>query len=294
MDGNNQIVPIAFDICKGKTDPCWSWWMSVLKECIGDSLNLLFISNRHAAIALAVHNEFPLAFHADVKPDAYHKLYEAGPERWSRAHCPLKATGVKVSRDVLCNGAIMLFRIPCGHILDVTRYLGLTDHVQLVADWFKKEKYQGTYAESIYFLRNMEEWEISHYIQKAIPLTMDNPQPGRLKNTKRIQSQGEEPRVICCSRCSQAGHIRDQCNKPFFVEPPVHTHRQHDQEIPRNEQPSNYNPRQQYDNTFQSYNQYSSQPYGQTTYPSQPYDQHNTNTSQPYDGNHTQSAQMYE
>ncbi|GJX99168.1 transposase, MuDR, MULE transposase domain protein [Tanacetum coccineum] len=63
MDRNNQIVPIAFGICKGETGPCWSWWMSVLKECICDSPNLLFISDRHAAIALAVHNEFPLAFH---------------------------------------------------------------------------------------------------------------------------------------------------------------------------------------------------------------------------------------
>nr|GEW20354.1 transposase, MuDR, MULE transposase domain protein [Tanacetum cinerariifolium] len=64
MDGNNQIMPVAFGICKGETGPCWSWWMSVLKECIGDHSNLLFISDRHHAIALAVHNEFPLAFHA--------------------------------------------------------------------------------------------------------------------------------------------------------------------------------------------------------------------------------------
>ncbi|GKC35588.1 transposase, MuDR, MULE transposase domain protein [Tanacetum coccineum] len=63
MNGNNQIVPIAFGIYKGETGLCWSWWMSVLKECIGDSLNLQFIFDRHAAIALAVHNEFLLAFH---------------------------------------------------------------------------------------------------------------------------------------------------------------------------------------------------------------------------------------
>ncbi|GJY72820.1 phospholipase-like protein [Tanacetum coccineum] len=51
-------------ICKGETGPCWSWWMSVLKECIGDNPNLLFISDRHAAIALAVEKEFPLASQA--------------------------------------------------------------------------------------------------------------------------------------------------------------------------------------------------------------------------------------
>ncbi|GKC95165.1 transposase, MuDR, MULE transposase domain protein [Tanacetum coccineum] len=76
MDGNNQIqiVPIAFGICKGETDPCWSWWMSVLKECIGDNPNLLFIYDRHADIALAVEKEFPLAFHA---PDAHENLCRA-------------------------------------------------------------------------------------------------------------------------------------------------------------------------------------------------------------------------
>ncbi|GJZ06978.1 transposase, MuDR, MULE transposase domain protein [Tanacetum coccineum] len=56
MDGNNQIVPIAFGICKWETYPCWSWWMSVLKECIGDKPNLLFIFDRHAAIALAMNS----------------------------------------------------------------------------------------------------------------------------------------------------------------------------------------------------------------------------------------------
>ncbi|GJZ06965.1 transposase, MuDR, MULE transposase domain protein [Tanacetum coccineum] len=141
MDVNNQIVPIAFGICKGETGPCWSWWMSVLKECIGDNPNLLFISDRHAAIALAVRNEFPLAFHVvccrhlmmnialknkktkglywkickaytteefrsnmdilqTVQPDAYHKLIEAGPQRWSRAHCPLIRYNYMTSNSV--------------------------------------------------------------------------------------------------------------------------------------------------------------------------------------------------
>ncbi|GJW74941.1 transposase, MuDR, MULE transposase domain protein [Tanacetum coccineum] len=194
--------------------------------------------------------------------------------------------------------------LPCGHVIAVTRFLGLTDCVQYVSDWFKKPKYQGTYSESIHFLGNMQQWEFPQNIQKAIPPRMDNPQPGRPKNTKRIQSQGEEPRVIHCSRCTQAGHRRDQCNKPFVVEPPVNIRTQNDQEIPRNNQPSFYDPNQQYDNTFHTFNQYTSQYYGDTTYPSQqysetpyssqPYDQHFTNTSQAYDGHHTESSQMYE
>nr|GEV28696.1 transposase, MuDR, MULE transposase domain protein [Tanacetum cinerariifolium] len=141
MDGNNQIVSVAFGICKGETSPCWSWWMSVLKECIGDHNNLLFISNRHPAIALAVHNEFSLAFHVVccrhlmmnlslknkqtkglfwkicktytpdefttnmnrmkvVQPDAYHKLCQAGTQRWSRAHCLLVCYNYMTSNSV--------------------------------------------------------------------------------------------------------------------------------------------------------------------------------------------------
>ncbi|GJT93541.1 transposase, MuDR, MULE transposase domain protein [Tanacetum coccineum] len=63
MDGNNQIVPIAFGICKGETGSMMSCKMSNLQRSIGDNPSLLFISDRHVAIALAVQNEFPLAYH---------------------------------------------------------------------------------------------------------------------------------------------------------------------------------------------------------------------------------------
>ncbi|GKA31277.1 hypothetical protein Tco_0717582 [Tanacetum coccineum] len=174
--------------------------------------------------------------------------------------------------------------IPCGYVIAVTRFLGLTDCVQYVSNWFKKPKYQGTYSESIHFLGNMQQWEFPQNIQKAIPPRMDNPQPGRPKNTKRIQSQGEEPRVIYCSRCTQAGHRRDQCNKPFVVEPPGNIRTQNVQDILRNNEPSFYDPNQHYHNTFHTFNQYTTQPY----------DQHFTNMSQAYDGHQTESSQMYE
>ncbi|GJS66154.1 transposase, MuDR, MULE transposase domain protein [Tanacetum coccineum] len=263
--------------------------MSVLRECIGDNPNLLFISDRPDAIALAVEKEFPLAFHAAytredyatnmntlqiVQPDAHEKLCRAGPERWDHeriVHCALqymtsnsggsvnacikydvrnnrlgsKQSGKKkmksatwvvkgvnpyqyeVSdgqyiREVNLQTGIcgcrkwQLSGLPCGHVIAITRFLGLTDCVHYVADWFKKPKYQGTYSESIHSLGNMQQWEFPENIQKAIPPRMDNPQPGRPKNTNRIQSQGEEPRIIRCTRCTQTGHRRDQCGHPFL------------------------------------------------------------------------------
>ncbi|GJX95102.1 transposase, MuDR, MULE transposase domain protein [Tanacetum coccineum] len=375
-----EVFEMLF-IVLGASGKPWSWWISVLKECICDNLNFLFISDKHAAIALAVQNEFPLAYHVvccrhlmmnlslkrdrtkalfwkickayttedfsgnmsylqNIQRDAYDKLCQVGPQRWSRAHCPLVRYNYLESNSVeSVNGCTVEYRklpvlklaetyramvqdcdhqyqvydgrynrqvdfhtgtcqcrkwqlsgLPCGHVIAVTKYLGLTDCLQFVSDWFKKPKYQGTYAEPIHFIRNVQEWEFPQHIQKAIPPRMDNPQPGRPKNTNRIKSQGEEPRVIHCTRCKQAGHRRDNCNKPFIFDPPINIQTQHEQQIPRYEQPSFHNPHQQYDNTFQ----YSSHPHGQNTYPSQPYDQYVNNTSQPYDGNHTQSAQMYD
>ncbi|GJU57948.1 transposase, MuDR, MULE transposase domain protein [Tanacetum coccineum] len=175
MDRNNHIVPIAFGICKGETGPCWSWWMSILKECIGDSPNLLFIFDRHAAIALAVHNEFPLAFHAtccrylmmnlslkrkktkgllqkiceaftpeefstercnlqDVQHDAYHKLCEAGPERWSRTHCLLVRYNYMTSNSVeSVNACTVLYRkLPVLKLAETYR--------AMVQEWYFKRR----------------------------------------------------------------------------------------------------------------------------------------------------------
>ncbi|GJW26099.1 transposase, MuDR, MULE transposase domain protein, partial [Tanacetum coccineum] len=366
-------TPSAYDRCcafKGsiqgnKSRSCsHGWKQSDCANCIW----YMQRGNRYAAIAFAVENEFPLAFHAAytredfaasmnilqiVQPDAYKKLCDARPERWSRAHCPLVRYNYMTSNSVesviscsviyrkelvlklaetyramvqqctqsgkksmksekwvvkgvneyqyeVSDGQYIhevnlqagtcechkwqLLGLPCGHVITVTRFLGLTDCVQYVSDWFKKLKYQGTYSESIHFLGNMKQWEFLQNIQKVIPPRMDNPQAGRPKNTKRIQSQGEEPRVIHCSRCTQTGHRRDQCNKPFVVEPPGNIHTKNDQEIRQNREPSFYDPNQHYDNTFHTFSQYTSQPY----------DQHFTNTSQVYGGHHTESSHMYE
>nr|GFC17115.1 transposase, MuDR, MULE transposase domain protein [Tanacetum cinerariifolium] len=131
MDGNNQIVPIAFGICKGETGPCWSWWMSVLKECISDNPNLLFISDRHAAIALAVEKEIPLAFHA---PDAHEKLCRAGPQRWSRAHCPLVRYNYMTSNSVESVNA-------CSVIYKKEPVLKLAEmYCAMVQEWYYKRR----------------------------------------------------------------------------------------------------------------------------------------------------------
>ncbi|GJW37348.1 transposase, MuDR, MULE transposase domain protein [Tanacetum coccineum] len=63
MDGNNQIIPIATGVSQGETGPSWTWFLSKLKECIGEIPNLTIISDRHAAILSSCEAVFPNAFH---------------------------------------------------------------------------------------------------------------------------------------------------------------------------------------------------------------------------------------
>ncbi|GJW92527.1 transmembrane 9 superfamily member 11-like protein [Tanacetum coccineum] len=64
MDGNNQILPLAYGVGKSKTFRSWDWFLAKLKECIiGKQDNLTIISNEAVSIASAIKKVFPNAFH---------------------------------------------------------------------------------------------------------------------------------------------------------------------------------------------------------------------------------------
>ena len=63
MDANNQIIPLATGVAQGETVESWSWFLSKLKECIGERDGFAIISDRHYAITIACQTVFPQAFH---------------------------------------------------------------------------------------------------------------------------------------------------------------------------------------------------------------------------------------
>ena len=176
--------------------------------------------------------------------------------------------------------------IPCGHVIAVSRFLGQNTCVQYVQDWFKKAKYQATYAEAVNFVGEFHEWEYPTNIQPIKPPRMDNPQPGRPKNTNRIRSQGEEPRLRHCGRCGEAGHTRGQCKQPFVPEEMLTKRKQY----PRKKKPVNdqqqtpplfdSHPSQTDHHTVPTYDTYPSHVFGHNTFPTQPYNQNFYTTGQ--------------
>ncbi|KAD3639985.1 hypothetical protein E3N88_29208 [Mikania micrantha] len=63
MDGNNQILPIAFGVGKNESGDAWTWFLSKLKDGIADHPELAIISDRASSIDLAIRTVYPLAYH---------------------------------------------------------------------------------------------------------------------------------------------------------------------------------------------------------------------------------------
>lgn len=63
MDGNNQILPLAFGVGKTEHGDEWTWFLRHLKDNIGGMEDVVIISDRAASIALAIRTVFPRAHH---------------------------------------------------------------------------------------------------------------------------------------------------------------------------------------------------------------------------------------
>nr|GEU38853.1 transposase, MuDR, MULE transposase domain protein [Tanacetum cinerariifolium] len=74
IDRNSQIIPIATGVSQGETGESWTWYKALYwKTC-----------------KAYTEQEFDklMSDIQAVRPDAHHKLVEAGIEKWSRAKCP--------------------------------------------------------------------------------------------------------------------------------------------------------------------------------------------------------------
>lgn len=64
MDANNQIVPVAFGVGRSESGDGWAWFLTNLKQCIGELPGLVFVSDRANSIKQAINTVYPTAHHA--------------------------------------------------------------------------------------------------------------------------------------------------------------------------------------------------------------------------------------
>nr|XP_009804059.1 PREDICTED: uncharacterized protein LOC104249347 [Nicotiana sylvestris]XP_016441588.1 PREDICTED: uncharacterized protein LOC107767182 [Nicotiana tabacum] len=62
-DANNQIFPLAFGIAESENNNSYEWYFNQLRNAIGSHENLIFLSDRHQAIAYDIAKVYPESHH---------------------------------------------------------------------------------------------------------------------------------------------------------------------------------------------------------------------------------------
>ncbi|XP_062080523.1 uncharacterized protein LOC133785288 [Humulus lupulus] len=83
LDANNHLYPVAFGIMDSENHDSWKYFMSNLKEAIGEVEDLVFVSDRHASITHALETIFPDAYHGAC----YHHISMNVVAEFKTGHC---------------------------------------------------------------------------------------------------------------------------------------------------------------------------------------------------------------
>ncbi|XP_022032921.1 uncharacterized protein LOC110934032 [Helianthus annuus] len=174
MDGNNQILPVGYGIGKSEDGNSWTWFLSKLKDCIGDHPELAIISDRAPSIQLAENeslwwqtcksyrlSDFEESFNAlcAAVPRLRNTLTTIGFEKWSRAHCPVKRYHYMTSNSAESMNALSKHsrKLPVTQLIEFFR--------QSVQKWFYDRRNQGIHGEHL-----LTEWavnKIQHKIENS-------------------------------------------------------------------------------------------------------------------------------
>ncbi|XP_062113929.1 uncharacterized protein LOC133824929 [Humulus lupulus] len=83
LDANNHLYPVAFGIVDSENHDSSKYFMSKLKEVIGEVEDLTFVSDRHASITHALETIFPDAYHGA----SYHHISMNVVAKFKTDHC---------------------------------------------------------------------------------------------------------------------------------------------------------------------------------------------------------------
>nr|GEU90672.1 retrovirus-related Pol polyprotein from transposon TNT 1-94 [Tanacetum cinerariifolium] len=158
----------------------------------------------HPAIALAIQNEFLLAFH---DPDAYQKLCEADPQRWSRTHCPLVRYNYMTSNNVESVNAysVLQRKIPVLKLAE-------TYH-EMVKEWYYKRRQLA--ASMAHEITNRDGFEVTDITMRARRFLKNI---GRKFSMNGNETIGSYKTNVECFNCHKRGHFSNQAKEgPNFA-----------------------------------------------------------------------------
>ncbi|XP_010436691.1 PREDICTED: uncharacterized protein LOC104720495 [Camelina sativa] len=63
QDPNRHHYLVAFGVIDGENDAIWNWFLEMLKTVVGDSSEIVFMTDRNSSLIKAIANVYPLAHH---------------------------------------------------------------------------------------------------------------------------------------------------------------------------------------------------------------------------------------
>ncbi|GJX32482.1 hypothetical protein Tco_0242337 [Tanacetum coccineum] len=206
-----KMVFIAFGVV-GETGPSWTWFLSKLKECIGEAFAYeLQIEGYKASMFIledvqSYHlNDFIWAINETL--EQLYIVYHVDDRQ--RMHTVELYSGTCTCRKWQLSG------LSYGHVLAVCRVMGLTYFNHLAKGWFRRKALEGTYQELVYPVGEVSSWQRPNYLQVVKSPLMDKKLAGRPKSKACIRSQGEEPVPVRCGSAVHMDTTKIHVGKPF-------------------------------------------------------------------------------
>nr|KAJ0185945.1 hypothetical protein LSAT_V11C900456020 [Lactuca sativa] len=166
----------------------------------------------------------------NIRDDVATYLSQIPHEKWTKAYCPTTRYDYMTSNSAesmnvyeIKQGSCLYYHFLssfthlCRNDKNVQQYLrsGLEIWLKKIKMGFKDGRYPVltiqhikciTSKVAVYSLSELSDWEVSDDLMVVNPPVMEIRQAGRPKNTNRIPSQGEEPKIRRCSRCHNTAH----------------------------------------------------------------------------------------
>nr|GFA26236.1 hypothetical protein [Tanacetum cinerariifolium] len=232
MDGNNQILPLAYGVGKSETFRSW--------DCIANKLDMIGLekwarvhfpdirynymtSNSVESVnALSRRSQkLPIFMMIDwfiksfatvaklaqrIAKSATWTVRPAANYLYNVVDYYKNATVDLNSRTCSC-GQWQLSGLPCGHLIAVMRHLRQSSANQFPFSCFKTSVWRASYNEVIFDVGHPSEWDQPDGLIIVLPPVMDKRQPGRPRNRDRLRSKGEQ---ITPKSCGHNGEMSTQ------------------------------------------------------------------------------------
>ncbi|XP_019227856.1 PREDICTED: uncharacterized protein LOC109209123 [Nicotiana attenuata] len=230
-DANNQIFPLAFGIAESENNNSYEWYYSELRNAIGSRENLIFLSDRHQAIAYAITKVYPESHHGIC---IYHLEQNLKRRKVKSEVIKLFQTTARVYRrkefDLYMSDIAKVDKKTYDYLMEEPPESYREEkhqEVQLLLALVLKESWLKTYERQIHPVGHTDSWIVPESVKSQIVKPPDfKVPPGRRQKKRHIPATESSKITFKYGRCRRIGHNRTTCIHSPAVHPFSRKHRE--------------------------------------------------------------------